>query len=127
MRWRPFTWLLLSVFFFVAAAFFWGLGDQWAAKKAATPSSQTTNQSKPGKPGVKPVAKAMPFHLLTQPGNLNALSMQSATNAQRPDRFANRLSNTAKSLEQLQHTDKAILLQNALIDTATRVNLAIPD
>ena len=23
MRWRPFTWFLLSVFFFVGAAFFW--------------------------------------------------------------------------------------------------------
>src|SRR5436189_6390936 len=130
MRWRPFTWLLLSIFFFVAAAFFWRLGDQWAAKKSATPSSQATNQPQPGKPAAKPAVQSMPFHLLTQPGNLNAVSTQPAAQtqpAQHPDRFANRLSNTTKSIDQLKQTDKAILLQNALIDTANRVNLAIPD
>src|SRR2546426_1069172 len=72
MRWRPFTWFLLSVFCFVAAAFFWRLGDEWAAKKAASrPSSQTTNESVPFKPATNPAAQAMPFHLLTQAGNQN--------------------------------------------------------
>src|SRR5207249_4264770 len=47
MRWRPFTWLLLSLLFFVAAAYFWRLGDEWELKKAAPTSSQPTNQAEP--------------------------------------------------------------------------------
>jgi subtilisin-like proprotein convertase family protein len=129
MRWRPFTWLLLSVFFFVAAAFFWGLGEQWAAKKARPPSTQTTNQTQPGKPKSRPVAAAMPFQLLSQPGNLNTLSIAPATNTnpETINRFTHRLSNTTKTIEQLQHSDKAILLENALIDTGTGARLPIPD
>src|SRR5438093_1769777 len=115
MRWRPFTWFLLSVFCFVAAAFFWRLGDEWAAKKAALPPpSQATNEALPFKPATKPVAQAVPFHLLTQAGNLNTSSATPATNSDRAGRFANRLSNTTKPLGELIRSDHAILLQNAL-------------
>src|SRR5947209_6683094 len=128
MRWRPFTWFLLSVLCFVAAAFFWRLGDEWAAKKAASrPGSQATNESLPFKPATNPAAHAMPFHLLTQAGNLNASSATSPTNSDRADRFANRLSNTTKPLKQLIHSDHAILLQNALIDSSQPVSLSIPE
>ena len=88
MRWRPFTWFLLSVFCFVAAAFFWRLGDEWAAKKAGSrPGSQATNESLPFKPVTNHAAQAMPFHLLTQAGNLNASSAAPATNSNRADHF----------------------------------------
>src|SRR2546426_3153292 len=127
MRWRPFTWFLLSVFCFVAAAFFWRLGDEWAAKKAASrPGSQPTNESLP-KPATKPAAQAMPFHLLTQAGNLNTSSANPATNSDRAGRFAYRLSNTTKPLAQLIRSDHAILLQNALIDTEQPIELSIPE
>src|SRR6266702_1033854 len=128
MRWRPFTWFLLSVFCFVAAAFFWRLGDEWAAKKSASrPSAQTTNESLPLKPATKPGAQAMPFHLLTQAGNLNTSSATPATNSDRAGRFANRLSNTTKPLKELVRSDHAILLQNALIDTEQPIELSIPE
>src|SRR6266853_5837912 len=128
MRWRPFTWFLLSVFCFVAAAFFWRLGDEWAAKKAASrPNSQATNESLPFKPATNPAALSMPFHLLTQAGNLNTSSTSPPTNSDRAARFANRLSNTTKPLKQLIHSDHAILLQNALIDSAQPVSLSIPE
>ena len=42
------------------------------------------------------------------------------------NKFAYRLSNTAKSLDQLMRDDKAILLENALIDTRNPLNLSIP-
>src|SRR6266404_3727523 len=128
MRWRPFTWFLLSVFCFVAAAFFWRLGDEWAAKKAGSrPGSQATNQSLPFKPATNPAAQAMPFHLLTQAGNLNTSSAAPATNSAHAGRFANRLSNTTKPLAQLIRSDHAILLQNALIDTEQPIELSIPE
>src|SRR5260370_24496354 len=44
MRFRPFTWLLLSLFFFVAAPFYLRLGNQWAAKKAPTSPPPTAPQ-----------------------------------------------------------------------------------
>src|SRR6266404_726402 len=127
MRWRPFTWFLLSVLCFVAAAFFWRLGDEWAAKKAGSrPGSQATNESLPFKPTTNHAAQAMAFHLLTQAGNLNASSATSLTNSNRADRFANRLSNTTKPLKELVRSDHAILLQNALIDTEQPIELSIP-
>src|SRR5437868_13123845 len=106
MRWRPFTWFLLSVFCFVAAAFFWRLGDEWAAKKAGShPGSQATNESLPFKPATNHGAQAMPFHLLTKAGNLNSSPPASTTKATRADRFANRLSNTTKPIKELVHSD----------------------
>ena len=41
--------------------------------------------------------------------------------------FPYRLSNTTKSLGELMRSDKAILLENALIDSSKPVDLAIPD
>src|SRR5712671_1817499 len=35
MRRRPLFWLFLSMVFFAAAAWFWRLGDEWAAKSKA--------------------------------------------------------------------------------------------
>jgi len=42
------------------------------------------------------------------------------------NKFACRLSNTAKSLDQLMRDDRAILLENALIDTRSPLNFSIP-
>src|SRR5436190_19204805 len=117
MRWRPFTWLLLSLLFFVAAAFFWRLGDEWEAKRAAPASSQATNQSLPIKPPGKPSAFETRIHLLAQPGNLNAPPASPSAITDHTNRFAHRLSNSTKTLDQLIRSDKGIILQNALIDT----------
>ena len=130
MRWRPFTWLLLSVFFFVAAAYFWRLGDEWAAKKARPAGSAATNQ--PGaKPLAKPAAQATAFPILSQSGNLNTPPLPPKgsvpLNPTNTARFVNRLSNTTKTVGQLMRSDNAILLQNALIDTAQPTSLGIPE
>src|SRR6266496_3203167 len=123
MRWRPFTWLLLSLMFFVAAFYFWRLGDQWAAKKATVTPTQSTNQNENAlrrqrlKAAV-PLA-GEPIRLLTQAGNLNSFSdSPSKTNGDKNSRFKNRLTNTTKSVGQLTRSDKAILFENALIDTS---------
>src|SRR6266446_4758335 len=99
MRWRPFTWLLLSVFCFVAAVYFWRLGDQWAAKKAQTPPAQPTNQLKPKEPAPQPQSHspAASMVLLSQ-GTLNALPtghQSPTTNHQSLLQY--RLSNTTRT------------------------------
>src|SRR5207247_1201860 len=83
--------------------------------------------SLPFKPATNHAARPLPFHLLTQAGNLNASSATPPTNSDRADRFANRLSNTTKPLKELIHSDHAILLQNALIDTERPIELSIPE
>src|SRR5580692_8584219 len=42
------------------------------------------------------------------------------------NKFAWRLSNTTNSLAQLMHNSHAILLENAFIDTDSKINLSIP-
>src|SRR5215472_444051 len=117
MRWRPFTWLLLSALFFVAAFYSWRLGDEWAAKRTAT------------NPRVKPAQNPATKPAGTEPGsNQPVASATSSASTEKPKgRFAYRLSNSSQSIGRLVHNDKAILLQNALIDTAKPINLSIPE
>jgi subtilisin-like proprotein convertase family protein len=117
MRWRPFTWLLLSALFFVAALYSWRLGDEWAAKRTATSSH--------AKPSQGPTNKPAPAGLNT---NQPVTSAAASAPADKPKgRFAYRLSNSSQSIGQLVHNEKAILLENALIDTAKPLNFNIPE
>src|ERR1017187_5241925 len=116
MRWRPLTWLLLSVFCFAAAFYFWRMGDEWAARRAIPQhaSGITDHASRITSP-------ALPIKLLSQPGNLNSSPpAASLTNhaSRVTSQFANRLSNTTTPLSQLMRNDRALLLENALLDTA---------
>src|SRR5438445_4067333 len=126
MRWRPLTWLLLSVLFFAAALYFWRLGDEWAAKKAAAPGAL--------KPAVPPPATAsstsrMPGLKLPPgaPGPLEASSASTQNSGSKTPQFPYRLRNTTKTVGQLARgNDKAILLENALIDTAQSTRPLVP-
>src|SRR5437660_1618192 len=70
MRWRPWLWFCVSVLCFVAAGYFWRLGDKWAAEKAA---SRSTNQAPAGskEPATHSQLSPIPAPLLSQPGNVN--------------------------------------------------------
>src|SRR5690349_221022 len=98
MRWRPLTWLLLSILFFIGAFFAWRLGDQWEeTRKAQTPSSklQTPN----------PEARVAST-------NAQAAGIKQPTsNTNGESRFQYRLSNTSKTVAELVRSDKAILLE----------------
>jgi subtilisin-like proprotein convertase family protein len=63
------------------------------------------------------VSSTLPSQLAKQNGSTNAV----ATN-----QFAYRLSNTPGNIDELSHNQRAILLENALIDTARSLNLPIP-
>src|ERR1039457_2917534 len=127
MRPRPLAWLLLSVLCFAAAFYFWRLGDQWAAKKTAASPSQAHALSPTHH--TSRITPAPPLPLLSQAGTLNSPPVtepetQPAT--RNTNRFALRLSNTTTPMGQLQRDDHALLLENALLDTA-RLVPSIPD
>jgi len=125
MRLRPLGWLLVSALCFGGAYYFWRLGDRTVATRGKA------GQRSPGEEaGSAPFrhAVATPFQLLTQSGSLLATQPGApATNraAMTARHLALRLSNTSASLTELQRSDRAILLENALLDTAQAVP-AIP-
>jgi subtilisin family serine protease/subtilisin-like proprotein convertase family protein len=130
MRWRPLFWLGLSVLFFVAAAYFWQLGDKWEARKAkagpaATPQTTSpTNHAAAGKaPKLTGQSPAATTQSASGAGVVSSLDTRHPTSN---TRFAYRLSNTKKSLGELTRDDKAILLENALVDTSGSKDLGIP-
>src|SRR5947208_888476 len=103
MRWRPLLWLCLSVLFFAAAAYFWRLGNEWEARKAAAPPAKRAPAASPTN---QPAAAAKTPKLMGQSpavttksagdaGGLNSPATRVVTNAAR---FAYRLSNTKKSV-----------------------------
>src|SRR6516164_9648656 len=131
MRRRPLFWLFLSMLFFAAAAWFWRLGDEWAAKSKAAVPKPDTNQpaSDPKKTGQSPasVDRQDALRLLTQPTPRNYAELVAAAHERKNRaRYPNRLTNTTRSLNDLKNRDTAILLQNALLDTEQPLSVAIP-
>ena len=124
MRLRPLLWFSISAVCFLAAVVFWRLGDQWAANRA--PATATTPP--PAAPAAAHAARPVvngPFALLTQPGSLNAPATPAATNAAPRKNY--RVSNTTRTVGELGRSDKAILLENALLDTTQPMTQSIPD
>jgi subtilisin-like proprotein convertase family protein len=130
MRWRPFTWLLLSGFFFVAALLSWQLGDRYALKKAAErrQASPPTSAAPAAAPqGHHASATAAAFSLLSSAGTLNSVP-SGPRPAPADHRFPYRLSNTSQKLKQLAGNKRAILLENAFLDTSRPLDqLPIPE
>src|SRR6185437_4054661 len=129
-RWRPLAWLLLSVACFIAAFYFWRLGDKWAAEKPATPAGAVASNA-PGANGNTPTRpKVRMGTLVTKPASTAPIVELNPTNAvvaKRTNAFPYRLSNTTQTVGQLSRNSRAILLENALIDSSVPVALAIPD
>jgi subtilisin-like proprotein convertase family protein len=127
MRWRSWIWFVVSVACFCGAFYFWRLGDRWAAEKEARSVGSQTNLN------VVPATKSpghteiLPLKLLSRPGNLNYHPTAVATSTNRPSPTAYRLSNTSRPLRELMRSETAILLQNALIETAVSNRVPIPD
>src|SRR5882724_12287209 len=112
MQRRPLFWFVVSLLCLGGAVYFWKLGDEWQARKNAGHAAESeakTNAATATKPSTPAIA---------QP---NAKPSPAAS-----ARFPYRLSNTDKTLKQLIRDDKAIILENALIDTANPL-AAIPE
>lgn len=123
-------WLSLSMACFLAAVYSWQLGDKWAAQKTQGQPEHGTNQVQPPERSTKPAASAQTraaFPLLSQAGLLNAIPAHSQARTNRVSPLAYRLTNTKLPLRKLMHSEAAILLGNALLDTANPDRPAIPD
>src|SRR3972149_122915 len=99
MRWRPLTWLVVSLLCFLGALWFWRLGDEWAARNKAArlvvpdvPASPTSGWDVPPAPRVSRDA----FGLLSQPPENR--TVQNSALASQTNRFRHRLSNTAQTI-----------------------------
>ena len=126
MRRRPLMWFLLSVLCFIAAGYFWALGDRWATRKAAAPPVASTNPAAAAVVASKPLVsnQSGAFHLLTRPRDL---SPRAPGNLTPKTRTAHRLSNTSEPLRQFVRNPKAIVLKNALLDTTRPTHLEMPE
>jgi len=126
-------WLSLSMLCFMAAVYFWHMGDEWAAEKQKASHSNGTNPPQPSGPVPKTAnhssvsPAAWPLKLLSDAGHVNSIPQNNAADTNHLSPTAYRLSNTKAPLSQLTHSDNAILLQNALIDTSKRGGVSIPD
>ncbi len=124
----------------------WRLGNEWAAKKNAEPPSGSTNSLKTAEPGhsrspqpqvSNPQLLSRAAHLSTSgrsaaPVNLASALATPTTPALAPSnspasRTGYRLSNSTLAAGQLTRSDKAVLLENALLDTTQPATLNIPE
>ena len=108
MRLKPNFWWFVSLLFFMAAVWFWHLGERRAASRGgAGVLRRSLSVGSVGSVGSGGVAGTAP---------VAAVAGRSY-----------RLSNTTETLEELRRNTHAILLRNALIDTSVRADLAIPE
>ncbi len=114
MRLKNLSWFLLSLLLFLAAFYFWRLGNererqQSPATNAVTALLQFTNYS---------------AATTTVPTNLLATDTINVPSPRQP--FPYRLSNTAQSIGELTRNETAVLLANALLDTRLAARPEIP-
>ncbi len=127
-RWRPLTWLLLSVACFIGALYFWRLGEKRQPENPAR-AGQPTSSAAAAKPAATPPEARLKSSYTKSLSTAPIVSLNDSNNVatRRTNGFAYRLSNTPKSVGALSHNSKAILLENALIDSSQPLNLGIPD
>ena len=116
MRLRSIIWLLVSLVCFFGAFQFWKMGDRWNARKTApTPAMAATNSS-----SVSNTRAGIALMTSSQ-------DLPPSTMLQPLARIAYRLANTTKTPGQLLRNDRAILLENALLETDSAEALKIPE
>ncbi len=104
-------WILACLLCLAGAWFFW--------------QREKGRDGSPSRPHQVATSAATTPAATTASKNLTAVSTNTAASA-KTNKFAYRLTNTTKSLDQLVGDQHAILLENALIDTENPLNLSIP-
>ena len=117
MRSRPTFWLLFCLLLLAGAWFFWPHGGKRAGERNA--AAQKKNIAVPNFTTTQSGSTAPQF--LIGKNSTNTVLAAAKTN-----QFPWRLTNTKKSIGELTGDRHAILLENALIDTGVKLNLAIP-
>lgn len=128
MRWRSLIWFAVSLLCLAGARYFWGVGERWAAQRQPPPvdSSPAGAEAAPGRvPGMR---SSGPVSLATAPQFvLLSAGMTAAAPPAKPDPLAYRLNNTGRKLEELLRVERALILENALIDTERPARFSIPE
>lgn len=121
MRARPFIWIALGVVTLVGVIAFW----QLTRSSVKPPAGVTTpNSGVAARANAAPRTNAVTVAESTAPGFLTGESETAGKT--RKGLLAHRLSNTTKSVGQLLRDDRAVILENALIDTGSPLNFSIP-
>ena len=120
MRSRPTFWILLSLLLLGGAWLFWS--HDLARKQNSTTQKIAAQQKTFATPSFTTTRSAS-----TAPRFLaGKISTNAVSTAAKTNQFPYRLANTKKSIGELVNDRRAILLENALIDTGVKLNLAIP-
>jgi subtilisin-like proprotein convertase family protein len=123
MRLKTHTWILISLAAFAAALWCWNRGNQLRNQQPPAPPPPP---AAPAATAVPPV----PFQLLTATVT-NLLDPAVEARAEEAEKFAAqrqpfRLRNTPERIDHLLRNERAVLLRNALLDTARGGALDIP-
>ena len=121
MRARPLIWLTLGVIFVVGMLAYLRLAHRPASKPPAATASVPAASRRP----LQPTTNAYTVAESTAPAFFAGES--EAAGAAKPSPLAHRLSNTSRTVGQLVRDDRAILLENALIDTSKPLDFSIPE
>jgi subtilisin-like proprotein convertase family protein len=113
MRSRKSFWILLSLLCLAGAWLFWHQDNRRAVTKKNFASQPIQT--------VRSASTAPKFLTMVSTKAAKARVASASTNP-----FAHRLSNTSRSIGELMRDDKAILLENALIDLRNPLNFSIP-
>ncbi|HLX94704.1 MAG TPA: S8 family serine peptidase, partial [Verrucomicrobiae bacterium] len=113
MKSSSWKWIVLCLLCGAGAWFMWHHGRSVTQKQVITRATVTT-RSLSTAPAV------------SSRGVINTNATQISLVEWNTNKFAGRLSNTTKPLGQLVHDDRAILLENALIDTRLPLNFVFP-
>ncbi|HVU27889.1 MAG TPA: S8 family serine peptidase [Verrucomicrobiae bacterium] len=112
MRARRSIWILLCLLFLAGAWLLWHHPS--ASKRITVKPTVVTTRAASTAPGI--LAKS----------GISTNAAKTAAISANTNKFAFRLSNTSKSLGQLTRDERAILLENAFIDTRNPLNFSIP-
>ena len=118
MRIKTRTWCLISLLLFAAAGVCWWFGNLQQARHVSAPTNAAPTNATVTRPfGSNPT----PVIALLTGNGTNAPTKTAA------DSRSGRLTNSSKNLSQLMRSDTAILLRNALLDTAEASLPQIPE
>src|ERR1017187_2966487 len=112
MRLRSWLWILLCLLIAAGAWLFWRAENSRVAEKTSARVVSTSVHSSSTAPNL--------------PAGAMAATNANQAGAAETNRFAYRLANTTKTIGELVNNRKAILLENALIDTGSPLNFSIP-
>jgi subtilisin-like proprotein convertase family protein len=125
MRWRAIIWFVISLLCLVGARCLWQWADERAAAQRAQKQTTSTAPAAPVPALQNQSVIGKTISRSTSPQFL-LLSEAAAKAASAAKPLAYRLNNTGRTAGQLLRDERAIILENALIDTERRLDFSIP-